>query len=65
MNAKVRQSFFVELGVDENMTLSREVFDQLVLGKTSSTEVKCKIMRVFSVYLMFQASRIVEDFLQR
>ena len=41
LNAKVRQSFFVELGVDGNRTLSQEVFDQLVHGKSSSRKVKC------------------------
>ena len=62
LNAKVGQSFFVELGIDGNRTLSQEVYDQLVHGKNSSSEVKC---RSFSVYLLLQASRIVEDFLQR
>ena len=38
---KVRQSLFVELGVDGNRTLSREVYHQLVHGKNSSMEVKC------------------------
>ena len=64
-DAKVRQSLFVELGVDENRTLSREVFDQLVHGKNSSTEVKFEITRVFSINLSLQTSRIIENFLMR
>ena len=49
---KVRQSLFVELGVDGNRTLSREVYDQLVHGKNSSTEVKYQITMVFSMYFL-------------
>ena len=41
LNAKVGQSFFVEFGIDGNRTLSQEVYDQLVHGKSSSTEVNC------------------------
>ena len=56
-DAKVRQSFFVELGVDENRTLSQEVYDQLVHGKNSSSEVTCHLMRV-SVHCVFTITGI-------